>query len=149
MPGTEYASAQRYRGMHGSFSPRDVHNTLIAAGPHFKVGFSDEWPTGNVDIAPTVAALLGLHFNAPDGRVLREALVGESPEYRVKTVTERRPWVQLPKVCHPDDPSCSRPGAGVRYSVALQQQVLVTEAGEYTYFDFARVARGSRFSPGP
>src|SRR6478609_9455967 len=80
VPGTEYASAQRYRGMHGSFSPRDVHNVLIAKGPHFKVGFEDRSPSGNVDVAPTVASLLALPFQAPDGRVLAEAMAGANAD---------------------------------------------------------------------
>src|SRR5205814_226319 len=36
--GTEYSGSllnNPYRGMHGSFSPLDVHNTLIAFGPDF------------------------------------------------------------------------------------------------------------------
>ena len=41
--GTEYESAQNYRGMHGSFSPIDVHNTMIARGPDFKAHFSVKW----------------------------------------------------------------------------------------------------------
>src|SRR5262249_23022471 len=50
-PGTEMAGVLNgagYRGMHGSFSPRDVHNTLIAVGPDFRAGFRDPLPTGNV-----------------------------------------------------------------------------------------------------
>ncbi len=141
LPGTEYASAQRYRGMHGSFSPRDVHNTLIAAGPHFKVGFSDAWPTGNVDLAPTVATLLGVRFAAPDGRVLREALLGESPEYRVEAVTESAPVVHLKRLCQADDPGCYHPVGAATYGATLQQKVLVTDTGKYTYLDRAAVTR--------
>ena len=33
-----------------SFSPIDVHNTLVAEGPDFKAGFTDTLPTGNVDV---------------------------------------------------------------------------------------------------
>ena len=44
MKGTEYESMRIYRGMHGSFSPVDVHNTLIASGPDFKSGFQDQCP---------------------------------------------------------------------------------------------------------
>jgi len=60
LPGTEYESMQGNRGMHGSFSPVDVHNTLIAFGPDFKSGMKDEFPSGNIDVAPTIAHLLGL-----------------------------------------------------------------------------------------
>ncbi|HMC68401.1 MAG TPA: alkaline phosphatase family protein, partial [Mycobacteriales bacterium] len=50
VPGSEYESmsSSSNRGMHGSFSPRDVHNTLIAAGPDFKSALVDALPTGNV-----------------------------------------------------------------------------------------------------
>jgi arylsulfatase A-like enzyme len=74
MKGTEYESMQVYRGMHGSFSPVDVHNTLIASGPDFKFGFHDHVPSGNIDVAPTIAYLLSLNLPNTDGRVLYEAI---------------------------------------------------------------------------
>ena len=81
--GTEYSGSllnNPYRGMHGSFSPIDVHNTLIAIGPDFREGLTDELPTGNVDVAPTVASILGLSLPRADGRPLLEALRnGPSP----------------------------------------------------------------------
>lgn len=68
-------------GSHGSLSPYDLHNTLIAAGPDFKASFVSELPSGNVDIAPTVLAILGVPQSQPmDGRVLTEAFVGKQPE---------------------------------------------------------------------
>ena len=57
--GTEYSGSllnNSYRGMHGSFSPLDVHNTLIAYGPDFREGFKDPLPTGNVDVRMEFAA---------------------------------------------------------------------------------------------
>ncbi|WP_051378121.1 alkaline phosphatase family protein [Derxia gummosa] len=74
LPGTIQSSFLNSRGMHGSFSPVDVHNTLIAAGPSFKAGGVVQQPSGNVDVAPTVAWLLGLRMPRADGRVLFEAL---------------------------------------------------------------------------
>jgi hypothetical protein len=74
-------------------SPRDLHNTLIAAGPDFRRGFAGETPTGNIDVAPTVLWLLGIKPLQPmDGRVLREALTSSSPTPRVarKTLTASR-----------------------------------------------------------
>jgi len=143
LPGTEYASAQRYRGMHGSFSPRDVHNTLIAVGPHFKAGFTDSLPSGNVDIAPTVAALLGLHFEAPDGRILNEALVGHDSTYRVDVLEQSSGTVQLRRTCEPDDPTCSRPGGPSVYGVTLHEKVLTQNDthASFTYFDQATAIR--------
>ena len=52
----------------------------IAAGPHFKKGFVDELPSGNFDVAPTLAYIMGIKpQKAMDGRVLSEALVDSSP----------------------------------------------------------------------
>jgi arylsulfatase A-like enzyme len=60
---------------HGSSSPYDIHNTLIAAGPDFREHAQSPVPTGNVDLAPTLLRLLGL--DAPKqmaGRVIEEGL---------------------------------------------------------------------------
>ena len=63
-------------GTHATLSAYDLHNTMVAAGPDFRVGFRSATPSGNLDVAPTVAALLGLSKAADkmDGRVLGEAL---------------------------------------------------------------------------
>lgn len=64
------------KGMHGSLSPYDMHNTLIANGPDFRAGFVDELPSGNTDVAPTVLWILGVPpAQKMDGRILGEALV--------------------------------------------------------------------------
>jgi arylsulfatase A-like enzyme len=144
LPGTEYASAQRYRGMHGSFSPRDVHNTLIAQGPHFKSGFADALPSGNVDLAPTVAHLLGLqHFQAPDGRVLYEALLGASVPYNVELVAQHSEPLRLLQTCQADDPGCLHPTAPATYRLNLNKQVLSAPGSnaKFTYLDRANVTR--------
>jgi arylsulfatase A-like enzyme len=66
-------------GTHGTLSRFDMHNTLIASGPDFRRGWTDPLPSGNTDLAPTVAALLGLPAGpAMDGRVLSEAFVPDS-----------------------------------------------------------------------
>ena len=71
-------------GMHGAAGMREIHNFGAAIGPDFKHGFSDQNPSGNVDIAPTIGHLLGLQPNvgpggsSVNGRVLTEALKGES-----------------------------------------------------------------------
>ncbi len=59
---------------HGSASPFDIHNTLIAAGPALQSGIEVGLPTSNVDFAPTFLYLLGLSA-APTmaGRPLTEA----------------------------------------------------------------------------
>jgi hypothetical protein len=61
---------------HGGLSPYTVHSTMLAWGPDFRRGVVDSLPVGNVDVAPTVLALLGVPvgLDAMDGRVLGEAL---------------------------------------------------------------------------
>jgi arylsulfatase A-like enzyme len=76
---------------HGSSSPYDIHNTLIAAGPDFRERAVSEVPTANVDIAPTLLHLLGMK-PAPSmtGRVIEEALRNgpASSTVRVERVLE-------------------------------------------------------------
>jgi len=89
VPGTDFTGARATgpltgtAGNHGSMSPWTVHNTFIAWGVDFKRGVTVRNPTSNVDLAPTLLALLNLdkdvdlsHF---DGRVLTKALV-EGPD---------------------------------------------------------------------
>ena len=65
------------RGGHSSLSPFDIHNTLIAAGPDFRAGLVDPFPSSNTDLAPTILHVLAIASPAPmDGRVLVEALIG-------------------------------------------------------------------------
>jgi arylsulfatase A-like enzyme len=60
---------------HGTSSPYDIHNTLIAAGPDFREHAVSEIPTGNVDLAPTLLRLLGLQVPpSMTGRVIEEGL---------------------------------------------------------------------------
>jgi len=143
VPGTEYASAQRYRGMHGSFSPRDVHNVLIAHGPHFKQDFRDHSPSSNVDLAPTLAALFGLPFQAPDGRALTEAMRGTIADDHVEVITESVPPITLQRACRPDDPECKHRSGPVRYRVELVKKILTTASAKqsYSYLDRATVTR--------
>jgi hypothetical protein len=77
--GTGYASSINRRGDHGSFSPTDIHISLMAHGPSFKSDFFDTLPTANVDVAPTVARILNLSMPDVQGRVLEEALEGGPP----------------------------------------------------------------------
>ena len=142
--GTELNSGPGNRGMHGSLSPRDVHNTLIAVGPHFRRGFHDTLPSGNVDLAPTVARLFGLRLLAADGRILEEALVDgpslagfveethlvtSSPADGLRMLFPTSPdgkWV---------DPSISH------YRIELQNKTLRWQGRSATYVDWARAVR--------
>jgi arylsulfatase A-like enzyme len=75
-PGLFVGSGQQ-AGAHGSLSPFDMHNTLVAAGPDFRRGFKDTLPTGNIDLAPTILWILGLQPpQKMDGRILSEAVKG-------------------------------------------------------------------------
>mgnify|MGYP003693627891 CR=1 FL=1 len=60
---------------HGTSSPYDIHNTLIAAGRTFASARASEVPTSNVDLAPTLLRLLGLPVpQTMTGRVIEEGL---------------------------------------------------------------------------
>jgi predicted AlkP superfamily pyrophosphatase or phosphodiesterase len=74
---------------HGTSSPYDIHNTLIAAGPDFRERATSDAPTSNVDIAPTLLRLLGLPA-APGmtGRVIEEGLRNGRPAPAVTRSTE-------------------------------------------------------------
>ena len=63
------------KGTHATLSKFDMHNILVAAGPDFRQGETDELPSANVDLAPTILAILGIKSAASmDGRVLVEAM---------------------------------------------------------------------------
>ncbi len=72
-------------GTHATLSRFDMHNTLIAAGPDVQRGQTDEMPTGNVDLAPTILHILGIKPpQQMDGRVLFEAMAGTDEASRAK-----------------------------------------------------------------
>src|SRR5205085_327342 len=71
---------------HGSASPFDVHNTLMAAGPDLKRASTATTPTANVDLAPTILTSLGVAVPASmQGRVISEAFV-TGPDARAQRV---------------------------------------------------------------
>jgi len=77
-PGMIDADWQRAagKGTHATLSRFDMHNTFIVAGPDFQRGRTDDLPTGNVDLAPTILRILAIGRPQPiDGRVLSEAMV--------------------------------------------------------------------------
>jgi arylsulfatase A-like enzyme len=79
------------KGTHATLSKFDMHNTLIAAGPHFRRAETDELPSGNVDLAPTILQILGIKSSSPmDGRVLTEAMPASegAPAQAVKETME-------------------------------------------------------------
>ncbi|HUR33123.1 MAG TPA: alkaline phosphatase family protein [Vicinamibacterales bacterium] len=72
-PGT---TTQTGTAGHGTSSPFDIHNTLIAAGPDFRERATSSVPTSNVDLAPTLLRLLNLPVpETMTGRPILEALI--------------------------------------------------------------------------
>lgn len=110
-PGLSRALAPRTAkaATHGSISPWDIRNTLIAAGPDFARGMVSLTPAGNLDIMPTALHLLGLPVpEGLDGRVLFEALDGqaaaEPATVRTESITadsdDARQILQISRVGH-------------------------------------------------
>jgi predicted AlkP superfamily pyrophosphatase or phosphodiesterase len=83
IPGTDTTEARATgpltgtQGNHGSMSPWTVRNTFLAWGVDFKKGATIRTPVSNVDVTPTLLALLGLEREASlprfDGRAISEA----------------------------------------------------------------------------
>jgi len=147
MPGIEFESAGGQRGMHGSFGISDVHNTLIANGPSFQSADTITDPSGNVDVAPTVAYLLGLSMPQADGRILNEALVkpasSSTPSVASSTVT---PGVAATGLSFelPTDPTGVTKDTSLTtgsYSINLVVKDLAVDGKTYRYFDYAKAVR--------
>ena len=125
---SDQANAAGFKGMttqrgvagHGTSSPYDVHNTLIAAGPDFREHATSDVPTANVDIAPTLLRLLGLPAQSTmTGRVIEEGLRGGASAGEVAHTTV----------------SASTPDA--HYVVTAH----LSTVNGYRYFDFTEVKR--------
>jgi arylsulfatase A-like enzyme len=113
-PGMIDADWQRAagEGTHATLSRSDMHNTLVAAGPDFRRGQTDDLPTGNVDLAPTILHILGIKPpQEMDGRVLSEAMVSVDQvaagrKTETKTIEAKkeftagtwRQWLQISRV---------------------------------------------------
>ena len=141
-PGTEYASQSNERGEHGSFSRIDVHNTLLAAGPDFRSDFQDTLPSGNVDLAPTIAALMDLKLPKAQGRVLHEALAGDQARpvdaYHLTSTLLRpnQPATGLNAQRIDGSPLSTR-----QFDFALHLKQLDSNGQHWTYFDMAAPER--------
>ena len=146
MVGIEFESSGGQRGMHGSFGIADVHNTLIANGPSF-TATTVAGPSGNVDVAPTVAYLLGLAMPQADGRILNEALVTpaskSTPSVAASTVTPASAATGL-RFELPTDPSGATADttmSGGSYTINLAVKDLTVDGKTYRYFDYAKAVR--------
>jgi hypothetical protein len=147
MPGIEFESMGGQRGMHGSFGIADVHNTLIASGPSFKASTRLATPTGNVDVAPTVAWLLGLSMDQADGRVIDEALVAPKGSVNFTLASSMvRPAAAATGLQFelPTDPTGATKDAALTagtYTIQLAVKDLTVNGRTYRYFDYARAVR--------
>lgn len=146
MAGIEFESAGGQRGMHGSFGIADVHNTLIANGPSFQSATTVTNPSGNVDVAPTVAYLLGLTLPQADGRILNEALVTpaskSAPTVVPSTVTPGSAVTGL-RFELPTDPTGATADSSLTgsYNINLAVKDLTVDSKTYRYFDYAKAVR--------
>ena len=143
MRGTEFNSVANVRGMHGSFGTTDVHNAMFATGPAFRKALVDTLPTGNVDLAPTLARLHGLSMPQADGRPLLEALArGGRPQvslFEAMFETEAAAGLSMKL---PTDPDGKDVDAGrTSYRIRLDTKNVVWQGRTYRYFDSARAVR--------
>jgi arylsulfatase A-like enzyme len=144
MPGIEFQGVYNHisRGMHGSFSPVDVHNTLLASGPDFRENFTDPLPSGNVDVAPTIATIFGIELPLAAGRPLLEALRG--PAYAKTKAYPASARTISPSTAATELTITSplRAATGkTRYRFSLQIKELRQGDHLYTYFDWAKAER--------
>lgn len=143
-PGIIYASSINRRGDHGSFSPSDVRISMMAYGPDFQPGLYDTLPTANVDIAPTVAHILGLGMPDVQGRRLDEALRGgpRLSDYAISVRTYRsstRTGLTMKLPTDLDGGAIDR--ARTTYAVELVTKTVSRGGVSYTYFDQAKALR--------
>jgi len=134
------------RGMHGTFGIADVHNTLIANGPSFHAATTVSDPSGNVDVAPTVAHVLGLSMPQADGRILNEALVKpasvSTPTIVPSTVTSTSATGLTFEL--PTDPTGKTPDTSLTmgtYTIDLAVKDLTVDGKTYRYLDYAKAVR--------
>jgi arylsulfatase A-like enzyme len=112
---------------HGSSSPFEIHNTLIAAGPDITPGATVSFPSGNVDFAPTFLHMLGLPIPASmQGRPLMEAL--RMPGARRSTPEVRK----TQRVATTSDRT---------YSQTAFFSIVRVGSNEYRYLDYTKVVR--------
>ena len=112
---------------HGTTSPWDIHNTLIAIGPGLRSGLDASGPTSNVDLAPTVSHLAGIPLPASmDGRVLVEALAEGN--------ASAGPGLPDPQI---SEPTVSVTLDGLDYTLTAR----ITTVGKHRYLDWTRVDR--------
>ncbi len=112
---------------HGSSSPFEIHNTLIAVGPDIKQGATSAVPSGNVDFAPTFLHMLGIPISSTmQGRPLVEAL---------RSTADSR---AAPTVRHTQQIARTADGS---YTQTAFFSIVRSGATEYRYLDYTKVTR--------
>lgn len=132
--GAEIADSglQQGQGNHGSFSRADTFNFMAALGPNFKKGFVDPAPTSNADLAPTLANILGIKWQAKGelvGRVISEALPG-GKTVAFSSITCLYPAAHLGHGAQQNEPPLLK----------LQPALRMQRVGNTNYFDAAGLA---------
>jgi arylsulfatase A-like enzyme len=114
---------------HGSASPFEIHNTLIAAGPDIRQGATVSVPTGNVDFAPTFLNMLGIPIpSTVQGRPLLEAL-------RRSSGAEASPTVRrMEQTARTSDGS---------YTQTAFFSIVRSGDREYRYLDYTKTTRSA------
>jgi hypothetical protein len=127
----------------------------VARGPDFKSAFSDTLPTGNVDVAPTVAKILSaalgktIALPSADGRSLDEALVagGANPSDYTSTPSvvpsaTAATGLTFQLATNPATPGDADPNhTQGHYGVELHVKTLTKGAASWKYFDYAKGIR--------
>ena len=83
VPGTVAALTTQgaLKSSHGSLSPYDILATFIASGPSFREGVVTEFPTGAIDIMPTILTILGMPVpDSVEGRVVTEGFAASNAD---------------------------------------------------------------------
>jgi len=125
----------------------DVHNTLFAVGADFKRSFEDTMPTGNVDVAPTIAWLFGLDLAHADGRPLFEAFAADADPVRGQATLGSGTSQASVVTSDQTDPldmtsALLMPDGQKKYRVELTTKTVRFACGlERTYFDKAEGVR--------
>ena len=104
-------------------------------------------PTGNVDVAPTAAYVLGLSMPQADGRVVNEALAtpasSSTPSVTSTSISPAAPATGL-RFEVPTDLTGNTADTALTagsYSITLAVKDLVVDGKTYRYFDYAQAVR--------
>ncbi len=128
--------------MHGTFGRSRRPQQPVRGRPRLAAGYADACPSGNVDVAPTVAsprpeAAAGRRAHS-QGSLARpdRQLHGHARD------NSRKSRCTLSKVCNPDDIACATPASETSYSMTLTTKVLhMDNNATETYFDQAKATR--------